>query len=78
MNRYKEISDLLKSLEDDFDKFYNKDNGAAGTRARQGMQALKNMAHDIRKDIQEKKNSKKTVTLKSPISATINKGKVKG
>jgi hypothetical protein len=78
MNRYKEIFDLLKSLEDDFDKFYNKDNGAAGTRARQGMQAIKNMAHEIRKEIQDRKNTKKTEISKDPTANNLSKGKANG
>lgn len=57
MNPYKEILALVKSLEDDFDKFYDKANGAAGTRVRKGMQDLKNIAHEVRKEIQDKKNS---------------------
>lgn len=38
------------------DKFYNKANGAAGTRVRKAMQDLKLLAADIRKEITEKKN----------------------
>lgn len=43
-------------LEGDFDKFYNKGNKAAGTRIRKGMQDLKVMAQDIRKEVQDSKN----------------------
>ena len=57
MNAYKELLDLITSLEGDFDKFYNKNNGAAGTRLRKGMQTLKILAHDLRKEIQNRKNS---------------------
>ncbi|MBR0570354.1 hypothetical protein KB205_06990 [Microvirga sp. STS03] len=45
------------SLESDFEKFYDKNNAAAGTRVRKGMQDLKNMAQDIRKEVQDMKNS---------------------
>ncbi len=45
------------SLESDFEKFYDKKNAAAGTRVRKGMQDLKNMAQDIRKEVQDAKNS---------------------
>ncbi len=45
------------SLESDFEKFYDKNNAAAGTRVRKGMQDLKNMAQDIRKEVQDAKNS---------------------
>ncbi|EOZ95708.1 hypothetical protein A33Q_3070 [Indibacter alkaliphilus LW1] len=57
MSRFDEIKDLVMGLEGDFDKFYNKGNQAAGTRVRKGMQDLKNMAQDIRKEVQDKKNA---------------------
>lgn len=57
MNRFNEIKDLIMSLEADFDKFYDKKNQAAGTRVRKGMQDLKNVAQDIRKEVQDIKNS---------------------
>lgn len=57
MDSYKELLHLVTSLEDDFDKFYNKDNRAAGARLRKGMQTLKTMAHDLRKEIQYRKNN---------------------
>ena len=44
------------SLEGDFEKFYDKQNSAAGTRVRKGMQELKNMAQEIRTEVQNKKN----------------------
>lgn len=45
------------SLEGDFDKFYNKQNQAAGTRVRKGMQDLKVLAQDIRLQVQNVKNA---------------------
>ncbi|MBW3466551.1 histone H1 [Arthrospiribacter ruber] len=57
MSRFEEIKDLVMGLEGDFDKFYNKGNQAAGTRVRKGMQDLKTIAQDIRKEVQEKKNA---------------------
>jgi hypothetical protein len=57
MNRFNEIKDLIMSLEGDFEKFYDKNNQAAGTRVRKGMQDLKNLAQDIRKEVQDIKNS---------------------
>jgi len=57
MNRFNEIKDLIMSLEADFDKFYDKKNQAAGTRVRKGMQDLKNVSQDIRKEVQEIKNT---------------------
>jgi hypothetical protein len=57
MKRFDEIRDLIMSLESDFEKFYDKNNQAAGTRVRQGMQSLKKLAQDIREEIQNKKNA---------------------
>lgn len=54
---YKELLDLINSLEDDFIKFYDKGNNAAGTRVRKGMQELKNLAQEIRVEVQNKKNN---------------------
>jgi hypothetical protein len=57
MNRFSEIKDLVLGMESDFEKFYDKKNQAAGTRVRKGMQDLKNLAQDIRKEVQDIKNS---------------------
>ena len=56
MSRFDQLRDLLMSLESDFVKFYDKGNQAAGTRVRKGMQDLKNMAQDIRVEVQNMKN----------------------
>lgn len=44
------------SLEGDFSKFYDKQNQAAGTRVRKGMQDMKNLAQEIRVEVQNMKN----------------------
>jgi hypothetical protein len=56
MKRFEELKNLVMSLESDFDKFYDKSNNAAGTRVRKGMQELKNLAQEIRIEVQEAKN----------------------
>jgi hypothetical protein len=56
MARFDEVKNLVLSLEGDFDKFYNKNNQAAGTRVRKGLQDLKNLSQEIRTEIQNKKN----------------------
>ena len=56
MKRFEQVRDLIMSLEDDFSKFYDKENQAAGTRVRKGMQELKNMAQEIRVEVQDIKN----------------------
>lgn len=56
MSRFKQVSDLVMSLEGDFEKFYDKGNQAAGTRVRKGMQELKNLGQEIRIEVQDVKN----------------------
>ena len=57
MSRFSEIKDLVSAMEADFEKFYEKSNQAAGTRVRKGMQDLKNIAQEIRKEVQDMKNA---------------------
>lgn len=57
MSRYDEMKQLLDELEPDINKFYEKGNKAAGTRARKVLQAMKKKAQDIRVDIQDRKNA---------------------
>ncbi|MNH45777.1 hypothetical protein D3C79_1083210 [compost metagenome] len=59
MEKYNQFKQLLASLEEDAEKFYNKGNNAAGTRVRKGMQDLKNLASEIRKEVTELKNKEK-------------------
>ncbi len=58
-NPFNQLKDLINSLEDDFEKSYDKNNAAAGTRVRKGMQDLKNHAQAIRLEVQNMKNSTK-------------------
>ncbi|ADR21570.1 histone H1 [Marivirga tractuosa] len=56
MKRFEQVRDLIMGLEGDFEKFYDKENQAAGTRVRKGMQELKNLAQEIRIEVQDIKN----------------------
>ena len=56
MSRFTELREFVDDLEEDFNKFYDKGNKAAGTRVRKAMQELKQRAQDIRVEIQEKKS----------------------
>lgn len=58
MEKFAKVKELVASIEADADKFYNKANGAAGTRVRKGMQDLKVLATEIRKEVTERKNTK--------------------
>ncbi|MCC5915217.1 MAG: histone H1 [Balneolaceae bacterium] len=57
MSRIDEVKNLVSELEQDLDKFYNKSNKAAGTRARKQLQDLKKLSQEIRLEIQDIKNN---------------------
>ena len=57
--KYQEMIEFLKSLETDVEKFYDKGQAAAGTRIRKAMSQLKNMAQDVRVEVQELKTKRK-------------------
>lgn len=58
--KYTAIVDMVKSLEEDVEKFYVKGNSMAGTRLRKGLNELKVLAKEMRDDIQEVKAQKKS------------------
>ena len=57
MSRIDEVRSLMTELEEDLEKFYEKGNKAAGTRARKQLQNLKKLSQDIRVEIQDIKNN---------------------
>ena len=59
MSRKEELNQLVDELEEDIDKFYEKGNKAAGTRARKKLQEIKKLSQEIRLEIQDMKNSGK-------------------
>ncbi|TDG94941.1 histone H1 [Cardinium endosymbiont of Culicoides punctatus] len=65
MNRFEEIKDLILSLEDEFYKFYEKNNKTAGTRVRKGMQELKKIAQEVRQNVLEFKATNESPKPKS-------------
>ncbi|WP_026135413.1 hypothetical protein [Nafulsella turpanensis] len=56
MELFNELEQLVANARKDAEAFYSKGNKAAGTRLRKSMQEAKNKAHDIRKEVTEKKN----------------------
>lgn len=56
MSRHEELETKVASLKEDFKKFYEDGNKAAGTRVRKGMLDLKNFAQEVRVEVQEIKN----------------------
>ncbi len=59
-NRYQEFAKVVEAMENDFEKFYDKEVGAAGTRVRKHLQELAGLCKDVRKDVTEVKNQRKT------------------
>ena len=59
-NKFADFQALVEAMEGDFEKFYDKEVGAAGTRVRKHLQELANLCKEIRKDVTETKNSRKT------------------
>ena len=56
MEKFKELKELLTTLEEDASKFYDKKNKTAGVRVRKGMQDIKVLAQNIRNEISDLKN----------------------
>lgn len=57
--KYQQMIEHLKNLENDVHKFYDKEQAAAGTRVRKGLSELKKMAQDMRNEIQDIKTQRK-------------------
>jgi hypothetical protein len=53
MGKFEELRNLVNSFEEDFRKFYEKQNKAAGTRVRKHMGELKKFAQQVRIEVQE-------------------------
>lgn len=51
MNKFNELKQLIADLESDANEFFKKNNKAAGTRTRVGLQKLKALASDIRVEV---------------------------
>lgn len=58
-NRINEFETIIEAMKADFEKFYDKENNAAGTRVRKHLQELAGLAKTIRKDVTEVKIARK-------------------
>ena len=56
MDKIEKLEELVRQAREEAEKFYNKENKAAGTRLRKHMQDLKNIAQEVRNEVTEKKN----------------------
>lgn len=59
INRYSEFTKLVENMETDFEKFYDKGVGSAGTRVRKSLQELAALCKEVRKDVTDTKNARK-------------------
>lgn len=57
MEKFENLKAIIEGLTEDVQKFDEKGNKAAGTRVRQGLQQVKAIAQELRKEISEKKNA---------------------
>lgn len=58
-NRHAEFAKLVEEMESDFEKFYDKEVGAAGTRVRKHLQELAKLCKEVRNDVTAVKNARK-------------------
>lgn len=58
-NRYSEFTALVEAMEGDFEKFYDKEVGAAGTRVRKHLQEIAKLCKEVRNDVTAVKNARK-------------------
>jgi hypothetical protein len=58
-NRISDFQKIVESMEGDFEKFYDKEVGAAGTRVRKHLQELAKLCKEVRNDVTAVKNARK-------------------
>lgn len=58
-NKYSELTEFVKNMETDVEKFYDKGQAAAGTRVRKALSELKKMSQDMRNEVQDIKVERK-------------------
>lgn len=60
MDKFANLQEILDGMKADIEKFYSKEQNAAGTRLRKSLNDLKKAASEIRKEIQEIRTSRKS------------------
>jgi len=58
-NRISDFQKIIEAMESDFEKFYDKEVGAAGTRVRKHLQELAKLCKEVRNDVTAVKNARK-------------------
>lgn len=61
MENLEKLVELVHSLRGDYEKFYEKDTNAAGTRLRKGLQEVVALCKEERARVTETRNSRKAV-----------------
>jgi len=67
MEKFEQLKQMLESMESDVDKFYNKGVSSAGGRVRKELNNIRKLCADLRKEIQEIRNSKSSKKSESPV-----------
>ena len=62
-NKYQEFTKIVEAMESDFEKFYDKEVGAAGTRVRKACQDLAKLCKETRNDVTAVKKLKNNFLL---------------
>jgi hypothetical protein len=63
-NRHQDFSKIVEAMESDFEKFYDKEVNAAGTRVRKALQELAKLCKEVRNDVTAVKNARKEASGK--------------
>ena len=58
-NKFQDFAKIVESMESDFEKFYDKEVNAAGTRVRKHLQELAKLCKEVRNDVTAVKNTRK-------------------
>ncbi len=59
MEKFGDLQKVIESMSADIEKFYSKEQNAAGTRLRKELNNLRKVAAEIRKEIQEIREKRK-------------------
>lgn len=66
MEKYNEIVTLLETIKTDAEKFFIKENNAAGTRLRKGLKSVSDAVKGLRKHVSEVREVRKSGDITLP------------
>lgn len=58
-NKFAQFEEIVAGMKGDFEKFFDKETNAAGTRVRKSLQELAALCKEVRKDVTEIKAARK-------------------